>query len=1394
MVDRIPPPPVQYIPGTGAVIARVYIMYEVKTDDWHFMKIRLSNRLAAFLGVQSVYVDLEQVEPVLVEERCVPGVLLCEDQVTNRLLRAPGVGGASMSPDGNFPEGDLHNSDPRRCLAFDAAKRDGVLGDGFDAIAGATFDPQWRDDADLLEKVWEDDFCVSQFNTSLMLFPTPVNNTFITGWRYDSKRSGTGNIQIAGNQEQGVPLELHIVGVIPTKWARYFNVKFILNGSIPLPLYQPEVVDVTAEFTENLNVTLGIFGIRQKEGGLNMGILDYLPICLDPPVEARGCFRLTHRIFDDGKWNEYNFKDLMWWRRNTVREGLSESNYPFGDWNATEGPWPAFEWYGFRMVPEDPGERYLGPWAQYTFPQKEYSLEELSFCTTGESCTDVPVAPSPRYLHTAVLYYTWDFERHAHRYLCDAKPECGPDCLANLTCLGGNSYYDNNFYFRSSTFDTDDGGAIAPRDLTFVDCPRTCCMARRTCLRLTDACGYRVPFSAPMMLIFGGKGYDHVKDPITGRLIYHYCEQMSKVDLREEWRSCTEFTLNELWRYNIRYNKWEFIKTDSATSPTTQEPVGWPVSRFGHGAAIIEQVDEQNSDLKRMYMYIYGGMGNQCTGSVCNDVWRYEIAWAAQAYYPKYPTGDWIRGNVWDRLKDCPYGGRYRFGMVSTSSNQYIYVYGGQTLGGFENTLLRYRISTDLWEDMRPYGRVSLTRLSYDYFGTPAATSAPVQSFNKEIDIDCRDDFLQQQYPHCRVCPTCGLVLGRREEGAHMPTERSDFSVVSYSDETPDSTDDALAVFGGYRTTWGYFAKTPKECEVVETTTTTTTTTVSGEVITLTDPPDTTAVPVGPATTTLLDGGVQVVGTFDTLGNDQNPETSQGILTTTMTTTEDLQIVIGNTITSTQTATTVTSTIITTTTVTMTMTITQTAQGPSPAPGETTSTSAGVAPTNPPVVSGSYAGSTGATITGVSATANDTSAIVLREGPKPSCSPKYYFDDIWNLDTTLRRWSLLDLYGTPPPPRKGHTMFARKARSNDTQVVLFGGNNQDDPLNDLWILNVKRPGVEKIWTQIDKFFPGEKPPAVSFHTMIYVEELDTAYVFGGLSWSKTDLLETDRLRNIDRRCLKEAQGLPMTEHGVSELNFLSKMVAKCEQDNFCCLLTASVRSTGTPPGIFMSGMRIRTVDYALNLTAISTLCRADCESKAFFPEFYPIISEGVWTFDMSSCPNNCNGHGICDFSQCICEPEWYGADCSMQKCPGTVCYADSSTKEQFCLECSGRGRCINSECICDPGWTYEDCSAPLCEDNCTSTPFFQRGVCVEDFPVHSCHCFGQFSGYKCETLLCLNACSGRGQCIDGQCHCETGFHGDDCSIFMIDFENQNFGEVLDAEADGTGTATAAVAA
>ena len=43
------------------------------------------------------------------------------------------------------------------------------------------------------------------------------------------------------------------------------------TGSIPLPLYQPEVVDTTAVFTEELNVSLGIFGVRQKVQNVRAG-------------------------------------------------------------------------------------------------------------------------------------------------------------------------------------------------------------------------------------------------------------------------------------------------------------------------------------------------------------------------------------------------------------------------------------------------------------------------------------------------------------------------------------------------------------------------------------------------------------------------------------------------------------------------------------------------------------------------------------------------------------------------------------------------------------------------------------------------------------------------------------------------------------------------------------------------------------------------------------------------------------------------------------------------------------------------------------------------------------------------------------------------------------------
>mmetsp|Transcript_71841 Transcript_71841/g.181768 ORF Transcript_71841/g.181768 Transcript_71841/m.181768 type:complete len:285 (-) Transcript_71841:58-912(-) len=281
--------------------------------------------------------------------------------------------------------------------------------------------------------------------------------------------------------------------------------------------------------------------------------------------------------------------------------------------------------------------------------------------------------------------------------------------------------------------------------------------------------------------------------------------------------------------------------------------------------------------------------------------------------------------------------------------------------------------------------------------------------------------------------------------------------------------------------------------------------------------------------------------------------------------------------------------------------------------------------------------------------------------------------------------------------------------------------------------------------------------------MLYSERLNQIIVFGGLHWNETDLARSDVLRNVDRRCLKKAQGLVEAEVGKEEVEFMRMMRAACYETAFCCDI-----GNQTVLPVYYEFIRIRTEDGALNLTAISIICREDCQRKAFVPQFSPIMTEGVWEFKTDVCTRNCSGHGWCDMSQCVCQPEWYGIDCSQRRCPGSPCYTGALTKEQFCVDCSGHGRCINGECQCFPGWGYEDCSAALCEDNCSSTPEETKGICVEDFPVHQCICQNRWSGRKCETLLCLNNCSGRGACQwNGLCACEAGWYGEDCSIWVL---------------------------
>lgn len=141
----------------------------------------------------------------------------------------------------------------------------------------------------------------------------------------------------------------------------------------------------------------------------------------------------------------------------------------------------------------------------------------------------------------------------------------------------------------------------------------------------------------------------------------------------------------------------------------------------------------------------------------------------------------------------------------------------------------------------------------------------------------------------------------------------------------------------------------------------------------------------------------------------------------------------------------------------------------------------------------------------------------------------------------------------------------------------------------------------------------------------------------------------------------------------------------------------------------------------------------------------------------SECPNGCSGRGLCKtHDQCECEPNYYGADCSLRVCPsdyafvdvpagdlnhdGTVNpstyvalslgemaststmpahemfpvdaglggYAAQNQEAHFYMECSGKGTCDKSsgQCKCFSGYTGAACQRSTCANDCSG-----HGLC-----------------------------------------------------------------------------------
>jgi hypothetical protein len=198
------------------------------------------------------------------------------------------------------------------------------------------------------------------------------------------------------------------------------------------------------------------------------------------------------------------------------------------------------------------------------------------------------------------------------------------------------------------------------------------------------------------------------------------------------------------------------------------------------------------------------------------------------------------------------------------------------------------------------------------------------------------------------------------------------------------------------------------------------------------------------------------------------------------------------------------------------------------------------------------------------------------------------------------------------------------------------------------------------------------------------------------------------------------------------------------------------------------------------------------------------VRSDFWQFRIDSCPSNCSTHGDCDYGFCVCDPGYYGVDCSNVSCPGDFCYYDQTTKAQECVHCCHAGYnhsdtdeyvddqrkvpCnpligmygeINGvcdgfgTCQCAPPYIGEDCSIKDCANNCS-----YNGWCSVEYPISRCMCHPGYYGDHCQYTACLNDCSyPNGECniTTGTCNCHTRYNpynntrayqpwmGDDCS-------------------------------